>query len=111
MWSGWRALSSSDLDASKFISVDKGNEVILMLSRYEEEMDKRGIVDLAGLYTLALEVLEADGHYMPDRYYLCLQDMASGWTGKAAAGKGCRRQVDACSSRAGLWMGEAEAIV
>ncbi|NOR15177.1 MAG: hypothetical protein GQ544_05700, partial [Candidatus Aminicenantes bacterium] len=74
-------LSGLDLDASKFISADKGNEVILLLRRYEEELEKRGLVDLAGLYSLALEVLESK-EGSPERLYLCLQDMALGGLGR-----------------------------
>ncbi len=71
-------LKTNDLDAGKFINADKGKEVIMLLKRYEEALEKQGLVDLAGLYSLALKVLDTkvvteaeDG-----RVYLCLQDQA-----------------------------------
>jgi ATP-dependent helicase/nuclease subunit B len=51
-------LKTNDLDVGKFINADKGKEVILLLKRYEEELEKQRLVDLAGLYSLALEVLD-----------------------------------------------------
>ena len=71
-------LKTNDLDAGKFINADKGKEVILLLKRYEEELEKQRLVDLAGLYSLAIEVLDTKvvAEAEDGRAYLCLQDQA-----------------------------------
>ncbi|MGB6866415.1 MAG: hypothetical protein WBE11_12035, partial [Candidatus Aminicenantaceae bacterium] len=70
-------LEAKDLDVEKFIGADKGREVILLLKRYEEELEKQGLVDLAGIYSLALEMLATkvmtEGENGRE-YLLCLKD-------------------------------------
>jgi len=44
-----------DLKASWFINERKGEEVILLLKAYEEELEKEKLIDLPGLYELALK--------------------------------------------------------
>jgi len=78
-------LEAKDFDAEKFIGRDKGREVILLLKRYEEESERGGFVDLAGVYSLALEMLTTKvmtegedakevGGLQDVRVFLCLQD-------------------------------------
>jgi len=50
-------LKSRDLNPASFISKTKGEEIILMLQEYEEELAKEKLIDLPGLYIAALEEL------------------------------------------------------
>jgi CRISPR/Cas system-associated exonuclease Cas4 (RecB family) len=72
-------MEAKDLEEGKFIGADKGREVILLLKRYEEALERGRFVDLAGVYRLAIEVLDtktiAEAEY--GRKYLCLQDQAN----------------------------------
>ena len=45
-------LRGRDLKASSFINERKGDEVILLLKAYEEELEKENLIDLPGLYEL-----------------------------------------------------------
>ncbi|MGD9345602.1 MAG: PD-(D/E)XK nuclease family protein [Candidatus Aminicenantes bacterium] len=69
-------LEAKDLDAGKFIGEDKGREVILLLDRFEETLERGRFVDLAGIYSLALEMLDTKGITDAEerKKYLCLQD-------------------------------------
>ena len=66
-------LGSRDLSPESFIREDKGEEVILFLQKYEEELEKRKLIDLAGLYSFALEKAEniSNGE---GKIFLCFQD-------------------------------------
>ena len=72
---GWR---SRDLKPARFISNIKGEEIILILQEYEEELDKEKLTDLPGLYMLALKLAKkAHGISAPGQekeFYLCLQE-------------------------------------
>jgi ATP-dependent helicase/nuclease subunit B len=52
-------LKNSDLKPSGFIDNRKGEEVIRLLRSYEEELDKGSLIDLPGLYELALQQIGA----------------------------------------------------
>jgi len=49
---GWR---SDDLKPARFISTVKGEEIILILREYEEELEEEKFTDQPGLYALALK--------------------------------------------------------
>jgi ATP-dependent helicase/nuclease subunit B len=52
-------LKSRDLRASRFINERKGEEVILLLQAYEEELGSGSLIDLPGLYELAMKKMDA----------------------------------------------------
>jgi ATP-dependent helicase/nuclease subunit B len=72
---GWK---SRDLKPARFISNLKGEELALILREYEEDLDKRKLTDLPGLYLLALKEAkkgQTSGAALPKKeLYLCLQD-------------------------------------
>jgi len=92
-------LRSTDLTPRDFILENKGCEMILLLARYEESLAATGVLDQAGLYAFALEVLEKEkkGKPGPDartpggHFTLCLRDHPCPKLGRelitAAAGK------------------------
>jgi len=67
-------LGSKKLSTDSFIKKNKGKEVILFLKKYEEELEKRKLIDLPGLYSLAIEKAEKI-HNDENKTYLCLQDL------------------------------------
>jgi ATP-dependent helicase/nuclease subunit B len=71
---GW---GSRGLKPNLFISDTKGEEIILMLREYEEDLEKEKLTDLPGLYILALkEVKKAQKKTAPipeAEFYLYLQ--------------------------------------
>jgi len=73
-------LEAKNLDAGKFIGEDKGREVILLLEKYEEALERGRFVDLAGVYRLALEMLDTKGmrEGKDRKQYLSLQDQTIG---------------------------------
>jgi ATP-dependent helicase/nuclease subunit B len=52
-------LKSTDLKSSEFIDERKGKEVTLLLQAYEEELEKGKLIDLPGLYGIALKQIGA----------------------------------------------------
>jgi len=69
------ALKSKDLSPESFISKNKGKEVILFLMKYEEELNEGKLVDLARLYSFALEKAEKMKRN-DKKYFLCLRNQA-----------------------------------
>jgi ATP-dependent helicase/nuclease subunit B len=67
-------LGGKDLSTDSFIKKNKGEEVILFLKKYEEELKKRKLIDLPGLYSLAIEKAK-NIHHDEKKTYLCLQDL------------------------------------
>lgn len=67
-------LGSKDLSTGSFIKKNKGEEVILFLKKYEEELERRKLIDLPGLYSLAIEKAK-NIHHDEKKTYLCLQDV------------------------------------
>jgi ATP-dependent helicase/nuclease subunit B len=75
-------LESADLEPSAFIDKRKGGEVILLLRSFEEELDAGGLIDLAGVYRLALKGIgawrqereAARRHREEKEMYLAFQD-------------------------------------
>jgi ATP-dependent helicase/nuclease subunit B len=68
-------LKSKDLSPDSFIGKNKGKEVILFLMKYEEELNKGKLIDLAGLYSFALEKAEKKTRN-DKKFFLCLRDQA-----------------------------------
>jgi len=68
-------LRSKDLSTDSFIKENKGNEVISFLKKYEEELKRRKLIDLPGLYSFAIEKAENIPHD-EKKIYICLQDVA-----------------------------------
>jgi ATP-dependent helicase/nuclease subunit B len=72
---GWK---SRDLKPARFISNQKGEEIALILREYEAELDKEKLLDLPGLYLIALKEakkarrISAPGY--EKEFYLYLQD-------------------------------------
>ena len=68
-------LRSKDLSADSFIKKNKGEEVISFLKKYEEELKRRKLIDLPGLYSLAIEKA---GNVSLDegKIFLCFQNNA-----------------------------------
>jgi len=68
-------LRSKDLSTDSFIKKNKGEEVISFLEKYEEELKRRKLIDLPGLYSLAIEKA---GNVPQDegKTFLCFQDNA-----------------------------------
>lgn len=50
-------LRSSSLNRSSFINRRKGEEMILLLRAYEEELERQRLLDLPGIYGLALNIV------------------------------------------------------
>jgi ATP-dependent helicase/nuclease subunit B len=69
-------LKSTDLRSLEFIKEQKGKEVILLLQAYEDELDKGKLIDLAGLYELALKRIGA--RRKEKELYLAFQDRPLG---------------------------------
>ncbi len=67
-------LGSKDLSTDSFIKKNKGEEVISFLEKYEEELERRKLIDLPGLYSLAIEKAK-NIHHEEKKTYLCLQDL------------------------------------
>jgi ATP-dependent helicase/nuclease subunit B len=68
-------LKSKDLYPESFISKNKGKEVIFFLKNYEEELNKGKLIDLAGLYSFAIEKAETM-KCNDKKFFLCLRDQA-----------------------------------
>jgi RecB family exonuclease len=93
-------LRSTDLAPGDFILEDKGRALVLLLSRYEESLAAAGVLDRAGLYAFALDVLKRQkkGEAGPGPqtgagpFVLCLRDHPCPALGReliaAAAGPG-----------------------
>ncbi len=67
-------LGSKDLSTESFIKKNKGEEVLLFLKEYEEQLERRKLIDLPGLYSLAIEKAK-NIHHDEKKTYLCLQDV------------------------------------
>ena len=67
-------LGSKNLSKNSFIKKNKGEEVILFLKKYEEELERRKLIDLPGLYSLAIEKAK-NIHHDEKKIYLCLQNL------------------------------------
>ncbi len=69
-------LKSSGLKPPEFIKETKGDEIILLLHSYEEELDKGKLIDLPELYKLALKGI---GAWQKEKeLYLAFQDRPLG---------------------------------
>ncbi|MFC2157562.1 hypothetical protein ACFLT9_06975, partial [Acidobacteriota bacterium] len=66
-------ISSDGLDPAQFINPQKGQDVKLILRRYEEELNEGKFYDSAILYETAAETLK-DKQPDPERLSLCLLD-------------------------------------
>jgi ATP-dependent helicase/nuclease subunit B len=76
-------IQADELKPKAFVDERKGREVALFLKRFEQELERRHVVDLAGMYGLAIELLErkqnvAEPAYadQEDRFYICFHDSA-----------------------------------
>jgi RecB family exonuclease len=66
-------LSSAELRPERFLVVQKGEEIALLLHRYERALEERSLLDTAGLMALAGRTAAAAG---PIRgWHLCLADV------------------------------------
>ncbi len=54
-------LNSAALDPSSFVDPKKGREIILLLRTYEKELEQEKLIDLPGVYELALKSIVAHG--------------------------------------------------
>ncbi len=76
-------IQADGLKATAFVDKKKGREVGLFLKRFEQELERRHAVDLAGLYGLAAELLDGkpdvtgpENPVQEDRFYLSFRDSA-----------------------------------
>ena len=69
-------ITVDDLSADDFINENKGNEIRLLLKKYEEELEKKRYIDLPGLYAMALtNALKPTGASTGgQKYFLILQN-------------------------------------
>jgi len=66
-------IKSDDLAPESFINEKKGQEIRLVLKKYEEELERNKFIDLPGLYFMALESDE-ESHSDQEKYFLILQN-------------------------------------
>jgi len=71
-------IKSADILPSHFISQQKGEEIILFLKRYEDEIRKEKKIDMPGLYEVALSRIDLwrkqKGISQDQEFYLSFQD-------------------------------------
>jgi ATP-dependent helicase/nuclease subunit B len=72
------ALKSAAISPAHFISQQKGEEIILFLKRYEDEIQKEKKIDMPGLYEIALSKIDLwrrqKGSSQDQEFYLSFQD-------------------------------------
>jgi len=66
-------IKSGELKPELFSSFKKGNEVQLLLRAYEGELKNKKLIDLPGLFSLAVNQIE--NKIDDQRYFLCLKDL------------------------------------
>ncbi len=66
-------IKSEELKPEAFVSLKKGKEVQLLLRAYEGELKKKKLIDLPGLFSLAINQIE--NKIDDKRYFLCFKDL------------------------------------
>ncbi len=66
-------IRNDDLSSESFINEQKGQEIRLILKSYEEELERNKLIDLPGLYFMALESAE-ESPSDQEKYFLILQN-------------------------------------
>jgi len=66
-------IKSGELKPELFSSLKKGNEVQLLLRAYEGELKNKKLIDLPGLFSLAVNQIE--NKIDDQRYFLCFKDL------------------------------------
>jgi len=66
-------IKSKELKPELFSSLKKGNEVQLLLRAYEGELKNKKLIDLPGLFSLAVNQIE--NKIDDQRYFLCFKDL------------------------------------
>jgi CRISPR/Cas system-associated exonuclease Cas4 (RecB family) len=69
-------ITTDDLSADNFINEKKGNEIRLLLKKYEDELENKRYIDLPGLYALALTnaLTPTGASNEGQQYFLILQN-------------------------------------